>query len=319
MHPKLFIRADVTTAIGIGHIMRCIALAQAWQEKGGSVTFLSHCENEVLRQQILREGFGLISIDRPHPAPEDLKQAISLLQDSRSDGDNLWFVLDGYHFGPEYNQNLNAEQLIYSCEPYTRLLLGTRYGLLRSEFLSWIDYKREIPEVAQKLLVTLGGADPSNQTLTIVRAIQQLELERLETIVLIGPANPYVQTLQSVIKQSKFPIQLISNPDNIPELMAWADLAISASGSTVMEMLFMGLPALVIILAENQKTVAEALAETDVAVNLGWYQDLSAAQIAREMTELVEATDVRSEMSQRGRHLVDGKGAERVLAKLLTA
>jgi UDP-2,4-diacetamido-2,4,6-trideoxy-beta-L-altropyranose hydrolase len=280
--------------------------------------------------------------------PEDLKQAISLLQDSRSDGDNLWFVLDGYHFGPEYqesireaenkllviddynhlphyhadvllNQNLNAEQLIYSCEPYTRLLLGTRYGLLRSEFLSWIDYKREIPEVAQKLLVTLGGADPSNQTLTIVRAIQQLELERLETIVLIGPANPYVQTLQSVIKQSKFPIQLISNPDNIPELMAWADLAISASGSTVMEMLFMGLPALVIILAENQKTVAEALAETDVAVNLGWYQDLSAAQIAREMTELVEATDVRSEMSQRGRHLVDGKGAERVLAKLLTA
>jgi UDP-2,4-diacetamido-2,4,6-trideoxy-beta-L-altropyranose hydrolase len=257
-------------------------------------------------------------------------------------------VLDGYHFGPEYqesireaenkllviddynhlphyhadvllNQNLNAEQLIYSCEPYTRLLLGTRYGLLRSEFLSWIDYKREIPEVAQKLLVTLGGADPSNQTLTIVRAIQQLELERLETIVLIGPANPYVQTLQSVIKQSKFPIQLISNPDNIPELMAWADLAISASGSTVMEMLFMGLPALVIILAENQKTVAEALAETDVAVNLGWYQDLSAAQIAREMTELVEATDVRSEMSQRGRHLVDGKGAERVLAKLLTA
>jgi len=348
MGQKLFIRADATTAIGVGHIMRCIALAQAWQQARGEVTFLSHCENEELRRRILWEGFGLISVDHPGSGLENLKQIINLLQNSRRDGDNIWVVLDGYGFGPEYqesireagnrlmviddhnhlphyhadvllNQNLNADQLIYSCGPYTRLLLGTRYGLLRSEFLSWIDYKREIPKVAYKLLITLGGADPNNQTLTVVRAIQQLELERLETIVLIGPVNPHMQVLQSVINQSKFPIQLISNPDNIPELMAWADLAISASGSTAMEMLFMGLPALVIILAENQKTVAEALAHEGIAVNLGWYHDLSAAQIARKMTEMVEATDVRSEMSQRGRHLVDGKGAQRVLAKLLTA
>jgi spore coat polysaccharide biosynthesis predicted glycosyltransferase SpsG len=214
---------------------------------------------------------------------------------------------------------LNADQLIYSCEPYTRLLLGTRYGLLRSEFLTWIDYKREIPEVAYKLLITLGGADPSNQTLKIVRTLQQLRLKRLETIVLIGPANPHVQALQSVIKQSKFPMQLISNAENMPELMAWADLAISASGSTVIEMLFMGLPALVIILADNQRAVAEALEDSDAAVNLGWNHTLSSNQIARKFMELVKAADVRSEMSHRGRNLVDGKGVERVLSKLLKA
>ena len=105
----------------------------------------------------------------------------------------------------------------------------------------------------------------------------------------------------------------------MPELMAWADLAISGGGSTVMEMLFMGLPALVIILAENQRAVAEALADAGAAVNLGWYHDLSTTKIARKMTELMKATDVRSEMSQRGRNLVDGKGVERVLTRLLTA
>jgi spore coat polysaccharide biosynthesis predicted glycosyltransferase SpsG len=70
MGQKLYIRADTTTAIGVGHIMRCIALAQAWQQASGEVTFLSYCESEVLRQQILREGFGLISIDRPHGLPK---------------------------------------------------------------------------------------------------------------------------------------------------------------------------------------------------------------------------------------------------------
>ena len=346
MGQKLFIRADATTAIGVGHIMRCIALAQAWQEKGGSVTFLSHCENEVLRRRILREGFGLISVDHPGGGIEDLKQTISLLENSRKDGDNLWVVLDGYGFGPDYqesireagnrlmviddynhlphyhadvllNQNLNADQLTYSCEQYTRLLLGTRYGLLRSEFLNWIDYKREIPEIAHKLLITLGGADPRNQTLKIVRAIQQLKLKRLETIVLIGPANPHMQALQSVIKQSKFPMQLISNPDNMPELMAWADLAISASGSTVIEMLFMGLPALVIILADNQRAVAEGLDEEGAVVNLGWYEDIAATDVTKALLSLAGAADQRTEMSQRGRELVDGKGNDRVLSELL--
>ncbi len=349
MSGQLIVRADATLAKGVGHIMRCIALGQAWRNRGGEMIFLSHCESSRLRQRILDEAFTFIPIEKPYPHLSDLNFVLEKLSHMSYQGSNsIWLVLDGYHFDPAYqrcikeagyrlmiiddtahlnhyygdvllNQNLNAEQLIYSCEPYTRLLLGTHYGLLRSEFLSWIDFEREIPEVAYKLLITLGGADPGNQTLMIIRAMQHLKLKGLETVVLIGPANPHMQVLQSVINQSKFPIQLISNPDNMAELMAWADLAISASGSTVMEMLFMGLPALVIVLAENQRPVAEALADEGVAVNLGWYNDLSTAQITQKITELMEAADVRSMMSQRGRNLVDGQGVERILAKLLTA
>ena len=349
MPGQLIVRADATLEKGVGHIMRCIALGQAWRSRGGQLIFLSHCESSRLRQRILDEAFTFIPIEKPYPHSSDLNCVLEKLSDIGNRGsNNIWLLLDGYHFDPAYqrcikeagyrlmiiddtahlnhyygdvllNQNLNAAQLTYSCEPYTRLLLGTHYGLLRSEFFSWIDFKREIPEVAHKLLITLGGADPSNQTLMIIRAMQHLKLERLEVVVLIGPANPHMQVLQSAINQSKFPIQLILNPDNMPELMAWADLAISASGSTVLEMLFMGLPALVIIMAENQVAVAEALADAGVAVNLGWYHDLSTTKIARKMTELVKAAHLRSKMSQRGRNLVDGKGVERILAELLTA
>ena len=72
----LFIRADASTAVGFGHIMRCLALAQAWQERGGHVTFLSHCLNEALRQRIMKEGFEFVFVERSHPDPADLKQAI---------------------------------------------------------------------------------------------------------------------------------------------------------------------------------------------------------------------------------------------------
>ena len=324
MTGQLIVRADATVGKGVGHLMRCIAIGQAWRNRGGQLIFLSHCESLRLRQRILDEAFTFIPIENPYPHSSDLNFVLEKLSDMRYQGSNdIWLALDGYHFDPFYqrcikeagyrlmiiddtahldhyygdillNQNLNADQLIYSCEPYTRLLLGTKYGLLRSEFLSWIDFKRKIPKVAYKLLITLGGADPNNQTLMIVRTIEQLKLEKLEAVVLIGPANPHMQVLQSAINHSKFPIQLISNSDNMPELMAWADLAISGGGSTVMEMLFMGLPALVIILAENQRAVAEALADAGAAVNLGWYHDLSTTKIARKMTELMKATDVRS-------------------------
>jgi UDP-2,4-diacetamido-2,4,6-trideoxy-beta-L-altropyranose hydrolase len=104
MSPKLFIRADSATTIGIGHMMRCIAIAQAWQERGGSVTFLSHCQSEVLRRRIREEGCEFVYVDCPHPDPKDLKQVIEWLQDSRIGAKDGWFVLDGYCFGADYQK-----------------------------------------------------------------------------------------------------------------------------------------------------------------------------------------------------------------------
>jgi spore coat polysaccharide biosynthesis predicted glycosyltransferase SpsG len=79
----------------------------------------------------------------------------------------------------------------------------------------------------------------------------------------------------------------------------------------------MGLPALVIIVANNQRAIAEGLHEAGTVVNLGWHEDLAATDISQALVSLAGAAERRTEMSQRGRELVDGKGNDRVLSELL--
>ena len=133
-----------------------------------------------------------------------------------------------------------------------------------------------------------------------------------------GAAHPCLAVLESETDQSKVPIRLTYNARNMPELMDWADLAVCAGGTTCWELAFMGVPTLVIILAENQQANAEGLEDKGVAVNLGWYVRLSRKKIAQKLIEIANSAEIRSQMSERGRLLVDGKGIDRVLTVLTT-
>jgi len=88
--------------------MRCIALAQAWKEKGGRVTFLSHCNSENIGRRIQNEGFTFIPIIYPYPHSNDLAQLLEALTSSRRSHSIIpnWVVLDGYHFDTEYQQRI---------------------------------------------------------------------------------------------------------------------------------------------------------------------------------------------------------------------
>ncbi len=79
MSKNLTIRADANTRIGTGHIMRCIALAQAWKDQGGNVTFLCHCDSVALRHRIIDEDFDFIPIEKPHPDANDLSFTLNVL------------------------------------------------------------------------------------------------------------------------------------------------------------------------------------------------------------------------------------------------
>ena len=338
----LLIRADAGTQIGIGHVMRCLALAQAWQDTGGRVVFLMATESPPLEARLRSEGMEVVHLPVQPGSTDD---AIQTANHARQVGAN-WVVVDGYHFGAGYqrvikdhglhllfiddighaehyyadlvlNQNIHAHEGLYkSKEPYTRLLLGTRYVLLRREFLKWRGWKREIPEVARKVLVTMGGSDPDNVTLKVIQALQQVDVDGLEAIVVVGGSNPHYEELQSVAQKSRFPIRLESNVTQMPELMTWADVAISAGGSTCWELAFMGMPTVALILARNQCPIAERLDTVGVAVNLGWYEDVSPKKLAQVVMQLLKAPRTRAEMSQCGRQLVDSMGSDRVIQAL---
>lgn len=337
----LYIRADADAKIGTGHIMRCTALAQAWQDHGGEVTFISRCESDALRERIQSEGFRYIAFDKACPDSYDLKNTLAILK-SESTDQKHWLVLDGYHFTSEYqksirdkgfrllviddmnhlphyhadillNQNIHAPNLKYRCDEDTTLLLGTRYVLLRREFLKYRDFKRQIPDRARNILVTLGGADPDNVTLKVIDALKLFEDPKIEVKIVIGPVNSYRDILLQALSSAHFVYDLITSPPNIPELMVWANLAISAGGSTCWELAFMGVPFLTVVLAENQEDIAKELEEAKAALNCGWVHMLSEKQLLNCFEEMMTGRSARASYSAKGRQLVDGLGAGRVI------
>ncbi|WP_342449232.1 UDP-2,4-diacetamido-2,4,6-trideoxy-beta-L-altropyranose hydrolase [Acetomicrobium sp. S15 = DSM 107314] len=334
----LIIRADAGLHIGSGHLMRCLALAQGWKDGGGEVVFATACSNDNLLGRLYEEGFRVHKIENPYPHPQDWQTTRQILEEHKG----AWLVIDGYHFDSSYqrlvkesghpllaiddyghaghyyadivlNQNLHAESLPYSCEPYTKLLLGTKYVLLRREFLKWRGWKREVPEVARKLLVTMGGSDPKNVTLKVINAINMVDFEPLEVAVVVGPTNPHYEALERAARTSRHSIILMRDVPNMAELMSWADIAIAAGGTTCWELVFSGLPFIVIALAKNQRLVAEAFNDAGCALNLGWYYNLSSSEIAEPLLSLLLNQKRRAEMNQCGQQIVDGKGAIRVL------
>jgi len=335
---NLLIRADANSQIGTGHLMRCLALAQAWQDRGGKVVFITACESGVLRKRLVAEGFQVISIEKPCPALEDWERTSQVL----AQYPRAWVVLDGYHFDSLYqlriketghpllviddmahlehyyadivlNQNLHARDLKYSCEPYTRLLLGTKYVLLRREFLKWQGWKREIPEIARKVLVTLGGADPDNVTLKVIEALQQIGVDGLEAVVIAGMANPHLEGLRSVVRNIRFPIHLETCVNNMPRLISWADVAIIAAGGTLWELLFMGCPAISYARNEFQSDVLEMLAKDDIVLGLGSIYQATSREMAAAIEKVMRCRSKRWWMSLSGELIIDGKGASRAI------
>jgi UDP-2,4-diacetamido-2,4,6-trideoxy-beta-L-altropyranose hydrolase len=221
---------------------------------------------------------------------------------------------DEYHADVILNQNLWAKSSLYaSRDPRTRLLLGTRYALLRREFLA-APAERTIREPARKVLVTLGGSDPDNVTMKVVEALRQLKA--IEAVVVIGGSNPHSALLKATLGAGDSALRCVIDAPRMPELMAWADVAVAAAGSTVWELAFMGVPTVLVVTANNQAGIAEALHGEGVSLSLGFNPMLTAARIAAALRGLLADSSLRQEMSRKGRQLVDGLGVDRVLTSL---
>lgn len=339
---NLLIRADGNSQIGTGHVMRCLALAQAWQEAQDTAHFVLANPMPALEARLLAEGMPIYHITTPPGSSGDAEQTVTLAQQIKTE----WLIVDGYHFDTAYqqavkaaglrllfiddyghanhyhadlvlNQNIYANESIYANRKAdTRLLLGPRYALLRCEFWPWRNWRREIPAVARKVLVTLGGTDSDNVTRKVIQALSQIQLEAWEAVVVVGGSNPHWDTLQAAVAHSTPAIRLERNVKEMPSLMAWADLAISAGGSTCLELAFMGLPNLILILADNQQLVAKGLDTVGVSINLGDAVNLAPIVLAQALTEMALAPEQRAVMARRGQELVDGFGAARIVREM---
>ncbi|MFA7681993.1 MAG: UDP-2,4-diacetamido-2,4,6-trideoxy-beta-L-altropyranose hydrolase [Candidatus Peribacteraceae bacterium] len=330
-------RTDASSAIGTGHVMRCLALAQEMRIAGHDVHFVM-APGSPLVDRLKSEGIKIHTMDAKPGSAQDTQKTVQHAKACGAD----WVIVDGYQFDTRYqdalkensqrvlfiddygnsthynvdivlNQNIYATEDMYPRhELNTTLLLGTKYVLLRQEFLS-CPTGRMISKIASNILVTLGGSDPKNVTGKVVEALRTLK--DVQVKIVVGGANPNLENLQESCKESF--MEIIVDTHDMKKIMEWADIAVSGGGSTCYELAYIGLPALSIILADNQKPVVQELEKAGVVKNGGWHADVTSEKITKSIQELIANHKKREVMSKNGTELIDGKGAMRVLEKLL--
>ncbi len=340
----LVLRADSGPLIGTGHVMRCLALAQAWQDEGGSALFLT-ADGAGIALRLNRERVAHEPV--PYPLGSDA-DAQHLARRAIAAGAR-WVVVDGYHFSPRFHrrlkeaglrllviddggkagaydadlvldQNLGALAEAYADRrPDTRLLLGPAFALLRREFREFHDRqdrRREIPEVARRVLVTFGGTTHAEVTLCAVVALHGLNDPSVNALVLTGGDEDELAELAGASSGSATQIELSPRRDDLPAVMAGADLSLAAAGSSTWERAMMGLPGLLVAVAENQRPIARACHGAGLACDLGVATNLVAATLVDRLRWLIHDRSARTAMARRGQQLVDGEGVERLLGRM---
>lgn len=206
---------------------------------------------------------------------------IMVIDDLASRSHDCDLLLDqNYHFNPD-NRYV---KLVPAC---CRLFLGPQYALLRPEFLEVREKLRKRDGSVKRVLISFGGCDLTNETSKALNAIRLLQRSDLSIDVVAGSLSPYQEEIRKTsasISNTNYYYQV----NNMAELMANADLAIGAGGFTTWERCFLGLPALTIVISENQLESTEAVSSAGAIHNLGWHKNVNVQKLFAALKETME-------------------------------
>ena len=344
-------RADGGPQLGMGHIMRCLALAKAMQETAVKdkltsaiatdnilETMFITAQNSAVSRLIAENSHKVIEIPE-NTAEEQIAEVKEILEKH----DTNIVITDSYSIDRDYleqigcgvdlvvsiddlnqiifpsdlviNGNVYAPSLDYqSVSPDIEFLLGTDYVLLRDEFAQ--KGYRSLKGEVKNVFVSVGGSDPLNLSPKIVQALGEAPCD-FEIKVIIGPGFQNLKKIAESAGKARKPVELLHNVKNIAALMMSSDLAVTAGGTTLYELSCTGTPAVVLLQADNQKTAAAEMARKGAVINLGMGDKVSVSGLVSTITEICSDWEKRREMSKKGQALVDGYGCRRCAHKIL--
>jgi len=271
---------------------------------------------------------------------QDISECEAILQSNQPD----WLIVDHYALDiiwekslkPYYKKLMVIDDLadrLHDCEllldqtygrkdkdylPWVtescQLLLGSNYALLRPEFAEWREYslQRRINPVFKNLLITMGGVDQNNVTASVLTALKQCDLPNDLTItVVMGMTAPHSEAVRKIAQTMPNKTDVVIGVNNMAEIMANADLAIGAAGMTTWERCCLGLPSIVIQLAENQKNIVQTLVREGVGEYV-CHLDLSESKnVLKEKISLI--ISMVEKYIQRGQYLTNGEGIKKTV------
>jgi len=355
--PVVVFRVDASIHMGIGHLVRCLTLAEALRERSLMPLFICRDLPGERSDLIKKQGFEFRHLTEPSPPTfnadvsgalyqlepnwqQDIQDTLTKLSDVTPQA----FVVDHYGIRSEWESELSRhypgapllviDDLANRQHHCTALLdqtplrvnsdyrslvptdcalwLGNNYSLLRHEFSS-PQLPRHLPSQQEpwRILVSLGGSDPENHTLSILKSLESLPPRptKIEICAIMGRHAPYLKEVASWCQRHQQ--RLVVDTDRMADFIDWAHLAIGAGGTSASERCARGLPSLVIIMADNQRRVTAALSTLGACVNLGECSPFPATRLCHELQTLLLDSKRYQQMVGRCRQLFDGQGAER--------
>jgi len=345
----VLIRCDVSARIGYGHLVRCLALAEAMQESGRWEVIFAIGEDQGGVETARSRGFRVEKLhDTSDPNAEEkwisllverhqcqllvadirTKLSASVLQSIRYSGVKIALIDD------ISDRRLSADIAFYPPIPQIaeldwsnfegQLNVGWEWILMPPLFaaehakqkqmtakVAAIDNERTVP----RLLVTMGGSDPAGLTLTVLQAIDSIT-EEFEVTLVVGKAFTHTNPLNALLATARRNYRVLNNPPSMAAVMADADLAIASFGATAYELAAMGVPAIHLCLTDDHARSASALAAANASVNLGQYSSVNHVKIQSAIRNWLSDPDSRKNAGQTARTLVDGNGVYRVTQSL---
>ncbi len=342
----LVIRADASADIGTGHVIRCRTLAEALLARGWDATLATRDLPGALVQPIQTAGIAVHSLDPGADAHDDAR-AVAELAGRAAAGhgarptaivsdhyaiDAAWLdvvrpvatllaVIDDLADRPQpvdllVNQNLGIDPARYDdlVPAGATVLVGPTYALVRREFAARRARARPRDGRIRRAMVFISGSDRDNVT---AQAVAALADAHLPADVVVGAAYPHLPELRAWL--STLPgMRLHVNVDDMAALMDGADLAIGAPSSASWERCALGLPAVLVVLADNQVAVERGLVEAGAATSAGWHTEVTERTIRDLVLALVADPPRVAAMAVAAAAVTDGRGTERVASEIET-
>jgi UDP-2,4-diacetamido-2,4,6-trideoxy-beta-L-altropyranose hydrolase len=337
------IRADASPTIGIGHIVRCMALAEALVDQNYEVHFASQAGTIGSAPMLNTSKFKYfeLSVD---PSCE-----IAEIKKTWPNGVDL-LVTDGYQLDCGFESNcrnwsktiLSIDDLAdrrHHCDflldsspnrkssdyarlvpPHCKLLLGVDFALLRNAFAEKRETaltKRYQQNYLARILVNFGGSDASNLTPTALRAIEKSGAELVVDVMMGAAANNRAE-VEDTITKIALTTQLHVGVTDPSDLMANADLAIGAGGGTAWERCAVGLPSIVIQTSHNQRSLIDSLTARNAIWFAGPRERIEVNKLANLIWIVLSDIEEWRDVSSNAAILCDGLGSRRV-AQALTS
>jgi UDP-2,4-diacetamido-2,4,6-trideoxy-beta-L-altropyranose hydrolase len=360
---KVLLRVDASTDIGIGHVMRCMTLADALEAQGAQCHFVCREHSGNLIKQISDRGhhvYPLPLCETNHSAGDaqsnpsqalhaqwlgchwltDARQTINAIGHRFFD----WLVVDHYALDHRWEKKMRSAcnkimviddladrrhhcDLLLDQNYYENLkgrykglvpsecktLLGPKYALLKEEFRRCRNEIGIVNQKIKKILIFFGGVDRSNETAKAIEALEEMAGKAVECDIVVGGSNPQRSAIKEMCAQRPG-FTYHCQVTNMADLMVAADLFIGAGGTTTLERMCLGLPGIVVTVADNQEQPVQALASQGYLTYAGKSDEVTKQKLREILCGLESERLVK--MRIKCMHLVDGMGTQRVLKSI---